>query len=256
MFDPTTGKAHPRQAPPPAPEPEHQQKITREKWFEIISVMLLIIGGMAFLMWRNGHNHERTGPVNSVAEAAIRLETRGLTPTGKEKVGGREFSGYQKSLHEFECNVDLTGRDTDAPLETAMLWLQAKSADPAPAGQAVQDAVNEVSHLASVLVPAAEEAIQKAVHTSERLSDGPRSYDKGVAATNDGWKVTYVTYATVENTQQPVLVLVLQSLDAGSDPALGEFNRTLYQSIARGISARSAFDSAPGETKPPSEVSQ
>ncbi|MBI2433513.1 MAG: hypothetical protein HYV26_11645 [Candidatus Hydrogenedentes bacterium] len=239
MFDPLTGKALPYPAPPPAPEPVHQRKITREKWFEIVCVIFLIVGGVGYLAWRNSHAQIPAMAVETLGEAGALAESKAYKPLDRQSLSGRQIAGYTKPLPEFQCFMNLIGAGES--LETAIIWLTPRALAPSPSASAMQEAVNEVANIASLLVPSSGEALRKAVRTSEFMGEAKRPYDKGVVGTSDGWKVTYVTYRSFDDLEQPALILLLQTLSAGADPALAEFNRTLYRAIEEGNEVKSAL---------------
>ena len=107
-------------------------------------------------------------------------------------------------------------------------------------------AVNAVADLGTRLVLHSDEAIQKALDTSVFERDADRPHDKGVAATQDGWKITYVVFKEFDESEEalPALTLVLQSLEAASDPKLADLNRALYRAVEAGEDARLALVSA------------
>lgn len=229
--------------PVPRPEPEHQRRITRQKWFEIVIVVMLIAGGTSFLAWRNNHSHTHHDPATSMAESVHHIEAAGPARISDARILERRFISLQQPIDAFVCNVDLVASDEQAPLETAIVWLTPTADQWPPTSEALQYAVNRVGQLAQGVVSSTGEALLKASKTMSTIRDAPRPYDKGVAATSDGWKLTYITYHSFDENAapQPALVLVLHRLAAASDPALADLNRELYKAIEAGHDVKTAL---------------
>jgi hypothetical protein len=132
--------------------------------------------------------------------------------------------------------VDLIGENEDTPLETAIIWLTPQPGAGEPSEHTLQAAVNGAGLVAQLLVRSSGLAFEKAAKTMERISDSPRPHNKGVGATDDGWKLTYITYASHDEGADPppMLCLVLQRLSAGEDEALAAMNRTMYEALQAG----------------------
>jgi len=232
------------EGPVPLPAPEHQRKITRNKWFEIVTVVLMIVIGAGYLSYRNSGGLRPADAVRTLDDAVKTVEETGASKHGQgEGVFGRRIVSFSQAVGIFERRVDLVGTDFGAPLETAIVSLVPLQGEWKPSDTALLDAVNGVGELGHQLVPSSAEALDKAVTTSESITDTPRPHDKGVAATDDGWKVTYVTYRNFDEEADPpqtVLYYVIQRMSAGEDPALGAFNRALYEAILEGDDAKGA----------------
>ncbi len=238
----------PYPGPMPSPTPEHQRRIFKEKAFEIVTVVVLIIAGFSFLAWRNYQSNQAAAAL-TINDVAAVIQDASLIPSGTTTLHARTFHGFTKPMGNFTCNVDLIGVGGDDPLETCILWLTPQAGEWPPAPEALQDVVNNVRQLAISILPASAQALEAAVTTSEFLSDAPRPHDKGVAATNNAWRLTYVTYRSFDETAepQPVLVLVLQRLSAGENPELGTMNRILFDAIQKGNDIKTALrDQPPG----------
>lgn len=236
----------PPSGPTPLPTPEHQRKITGNKWFEVITVVLMIVVGFGYLAWRNSGGISDGDPARTLGESAHRIELDGAVQAENTLVFGRHLLSYTQNAGIFERHIDLVGTDLKSPLETAIIWLTPNSGDWKPTDQSLLDAVNGVGELGRRLVVSSSDALAKAVNTMEFIKDSERPHDKGVAATTDGWKITYVTYHGFDEhaDPQPVLYFVLQRMSAGEDDALGVFNRTLYEAIQRGDDAVAAVRAA------------
>lgn len=230
--------------PVPSPTPDHRRRIVKEKAFEIVTVIVLILAGFGFLAWRT-YTAAQAAAGRTIGEAAAILEQAGLAPGETATLMNREFHSFSQSMDNFTCHVDLIGPGGSAPLETLVAWLTPLPETWPPTASALQDVVDSVRRIAKRIVPSSNDALEKAVATSELLGDAPRPHDKGVAATTDGWKLTYVTYRSFDETAtpQPVLVLILQRFSAGEDPALGDLNRTLFDAVYRGTDIKTALGS-------------
>ncbi|NUM52363.1 MAG: hypothetical protein HUU46_01845 [Candidatus Hydrogenedentes bacterium] len=235
--------------PVPLPTPEHQRKITRNKWFEVITVCTMIIAGFGYLAWRNSGRLTSVDPARTLGDAVKAVEAT-VEPRGGSKFGqggglfGRRMVSFSYPMDLFECRVDLIGKDENSPLETAIIRLAPRGGEWDPSDAALLDAVNSVGELGQKLVRSTGEAMDKAANTMELVGDSARPHDKGVAATNDGWKVTYVTYRSFDekaDPPQPVLYYVIQRMSAGEDESIGELNRTLYEAIRQGADAKAAI---------------
>ncbi|MCC6143056.1 MAG: hypothetical protein IT368_04530, partial [Candidatus Hydrogenedentes bacterium] len=167
----------------PVPTPDHQRRITRQKWFEVATVVVLIVGGVAWLAWRSSSPATESGPA-SLSAAAQALLAEGLQERGNERLHDLEFREFAQGFAPFGCTVALAGAAADAPLDLVLITLYPQPGEAAPP-DSVQQVVNHVMELGRKLVPASPEALEKAVRTSEFLPGAPRPHDKGVAATNN-----------------------------------------------------------------------
>jgi hypothetical protein len=243
----------PQVDPVPDPTPEHQRKILKEKWFEIITVITLIITGTSFLMWRSAEQGSRPYPGQSIAQSVKAVEDNGAKADGTVTLFGREFLTFARTLDDFVFHVDLVGAGQDAPLETAIVWLTPVAGRPAPSVESLQKVVNDVSELGQILVPTTSEALVTASKTMEFMADAKRPHEKGVAATSDGWKLTYVTYRSFDDgaAPQPMLCLILQRLSTGESEALGEMNRVIFDALNQGLDIKTALRAAEAAKAPP-----
>jgi hypothetical protein len=237
----------PPAGPMPSPTPEHQRRITNNKWFEVVTVILMIVVGFGYLAWRNYRANTHIDPARTLSESAKEIEREGGTKLSVSSLFGRQVLSYTQKMDIFDCNVDLIGMDPDSPLETAIIWLTPQPGKWAPEGNSLLKAVNGVGELGQKLVKSSSEAMDKAAKTMELIGDTKRPHDKGVAATNDGWKITYVTYRGFDENADPpeaVLYYILQRMSAGEDGSLAVFNRTLYDAVKQGIDAKLAVQAA------------
>jgi len=243
---PETNHGIPYPGPMPVPTPEHQRKITRGKWFEIITVVSLILAGTAFLAWRK---HASTAPDPSVAmsESVKAVAAADCLPDGTTTLFKRQFLSFKKPLDGFECHVDLVGATLEAPIDAAIVWLTplpGKALTP----EALQFAVNSAGQLGQTIVPTIGQALVNASNTMTFEDDAKRPHDKGVSVTDDGWKLTYVTYRSYDEagTPPPMLCLILHRLSAASDDTLGLLNRSLYEALNQGADLKTALRAAEG----------
>lgn len=232
----------------PRPTPEHQRKITRGKWFEILTVVVLIVLGTAFLYVRGQWAASQPEPAETVAASIAAVQADGAKPVGDAVFFNRHVWSYGKLLTGFVAHIDLVGAREETPLETAIIWLTPQPGTGDPSAQVLQAAVNAAGEIAYGLVHSSALAFEKAAKTMEFISDSPRPHDKGVGASDDGWKLTYITYRNHDDTAapQPMLCLVLQRLSAGGDPALADMNRVLYDALQSGGDIKTALRAASG----------
>jgi hypothetical protein len=228
------------EGPPPEPDPDHNRRILKEKRFEILTVVGLIVAGTAFLMWRGVSPQVVIENPETLGDAEQAVQYAGFKPQGQTSFFARTAVTLSRQIDGFECNVDLIGRNETEPLETAVIWLEPNPEQWPPTETQYQDAVNMVSSVGVRLVTTASDAIQTAVDTSLVVNDADRPHDKGVASTQDGWKITYVVFKNFDEDAEPrpALTLVIQSLDAASDPALEDLNRGLYAAVREGIDVK------------------
>lgn len=234
----------PPSGPLPLPTPEHQRKISRNKWFEVVTVILMIVIGFGYLAWRNSGTAAPANASKSLETAITAVKADGATQLSSTTIGNRIMTSLSKKLAGFDCNIELLGKSPSEPLETAIIWLAPPPGSFSPSESSMLEVVNGVGELGHSLVPSSAEAMEKAVKTSELIKDSPRPHQRGVAATNDGWKVTYVTYQNYDETANPpqaVLYYVIQRLSAGEDETLGPFNRALHEAILQGTDAVQAI---------------
>lgn len=236
------------EGPPPEPDPEHNRRILKEKRFEIGMVVGLIALGTGFLMWRGITPTIVTEAPETFGEAVETVQYAGFAPGASETLFGRNVVTLERHVEGFDCTVDLFGVSDDSPLETALIWLAPVAEEWPPSEAEYQDAVNAVLSAAVRLVPAANEAIEKAIDTSLFEGDAERPHDKGVAVTRNAWKVTYVVFRDFDEGAEarPALVLVLQSLDAASDVGLEALNRELYRAVEAGEEVKGALRALSG----------
>lgn len=229
----------------PEPTPEHQQKITRQKWFEIATVIGLIVLGAGILAWRQAENR-RPEPSTTLPDAAKAVEAAGYAAKAGGTAFGQQFLSFEKPLDDFRCTVDLAGASAAAPMDLCIVTLLPLPGKAVPAAEALQKAVNDVGILGQKLVRSSAEAFDRAAKAMKPVTDTPRLHDKGVQQTSDGWKLTYVTYRSYDEhaEAQPMLCYVLQRQSTASDPALEGMNQALYAAVKAGSAPRAALEAA------------
>lgn len=222
--------------PMPKPTPEHQRKITRGKVFEVVTVITLICTGTAFLYWRGQGQAGGPDAAETVRASIAAVEAGAAAKMGEEVLFGRHIWSFRQAITGFTAHVDLIGGNEDTPLETAIIWLTPQPGAGEPSEHTLQAAVNGAGLVAQLLVRSSGLAFEKAAKTMERINDSPRPHNKGVGATDDGWKLTYVTYTSHDEGADPppMLCLVLQRLSAGEDESLAAMNRTMYEALQAG----------------------
>lgn len=236
------------EGPPPEPDPDHNRRILKEKRFEILAVVGFIVLGTGFLMWRGVTPTIVTEAPETLGEAIETVQYSGFARNESTDVLDRQVITLERHIGAFDCTVDLFGIDEAGPFETALIWLAPVAEEWPPSEAEYQDAVDAVANTGARLVPTAAEAIQKAIDTSLFDKDADRPHDKGVAATQDGWKITYVVFKSFDEKAEPrpALTLVLQSLGVASDVELEAFNRALYAAVRAGVDVKQALANSSG----------
>lgn len=231
--------------PIPLPTPEHQHKITRQKWREIITVVLLIVAGVGFLYWRSYREEHRPDAAEDISVSIELLKAAGWSDAIESPIMNRTCWTMTRDMAGFKGHVELIGERREGPLETAIVWLAPDPSAEEP--HDLQEAVNTTGAVAQALVRASQLAFETAAKTMEFVTNTPRPHDKGVAGTDNGWKLSYFTYRSYEELGplQPMICLVLQRLSAGENEQLAEFNRRLFESIQAGEIATEALRRSP-----------
>ena len=230
----------------PAPDPEHQHRINRQKGFEIGTVIILIVVGVGYFAIRNRVPQGRVdGPVTMSSVSNI-VFAHDFEPTGESSILSHRFRSYSREEPILRTSLDIISEEDDEAVEALLIVVSHPGGKPFPsddvAERAIQEGFDEMSDLGERLIPSSRSALQKAVITMTSGKEG-LLHNKGVAQTSDGWKITYITYREYEETGEdiPLLLFLYQRLSAASDPERGEFNRVLYESINAGTDAKSGL---------------
>ncbi len=230
----------------PAPDPEHQHRINRQKGFEIGTVIILIAVGVGYFAISNRASQGRAdGPITMSSVSNV-VFAHDFEPTGESSILDRRFLSFSREEPILRTSLDIISGEDDEEVEALLIVVSHPGGKPFPsddiAERAIQEGLDEMSDLGQGLIPSSHTALQKAVITMSAGKEG-LLHNKGVAQTSDGWKITYITYREYEETGEdiPLLLFPYQRLSAASDPERSEFNRVLYESINAGTDAKAGL---------------
>ena len=230
----------------PAPDPEHQHRINKQKGFEIATIIVLVIVGVGYFAISNRPPAGQGDGPNTVAKLLQIVTSHDYTSEGESLILGRKFHSYRRQEGVFQSTIDLIEDAETNSVEAILIVVSHPAGKTFPpddvAEAATQDALNTMVRFGEALIPSSPPALQKAAIT---MSLGKRGilHNKGVAQTSDGWKVTYITYREYEEDGEdvPLLLFLYQRLSAASSPDLADFNRVLYESINVGQDPKSGL---------------
>ncbi len=229
------------------PDEDHQQKINRQKYFEIASVIILILVGFGYMAISSGRNAAPGDGTSTIANLSALIEGQGFQVLGSSMALTREFHGFSEQGDILNTSVELVSPESGQDAEAIIFAVGHPQGTPFPsddvAEAAVQAAFDRVAKLGEVLVPSSSQGLSTAVNTTVEVSSGAVRYLKGVAQTSNGWKITYVAYREYEGGggQVPLLLFVYQRLDAASDPALEDFNQVLFTAVNESTNIKQAM---------------
>lgn len=228
----------------PAPDPEHQHRINKQKGFEIAAVIVTIIVGVGFFAIRNRAPAGQGNGSDTAANMLYLVDGHDFSSEGESFILGKKFQSYRRQEGVFQSTIDLIEDAETESVEAVLIVVSHPAGKTFPqddiAETAIQDALDTMVHFGEVLIPSSPPALQKAAAT---MSTGKQGllHNKGVAQTSDGWKVTYITYREYKEDGEdiPLLLFLYQRLSAASSPELADFNRVLYESINAGEDPKS-----------------
>ncbi len=234
--------------PPPKVEmePEHRRTVIREKAFEIVVAVTLIVSFVGFMMWQNAYPGTDGPTPATLGEAVDAIQSAGFDAAGQEELFDLQFVSSVRSIDSFDLHLDLAATDVTMPINTALVWLTPKPGDWPPSDTAFRGAVDAISDIAVWLAPGAGDGLDTAVRTMTNEVVTPRPHRKGVAGTADGWKITYITYsiADPDNPSLPALVLAMQPLSVASNPAYEKLGLAIHTALREGADVKAALRDA------------
>ena len=236
------------------PEADHQTNINRQKYFEIATVIIMIIVGFGYFAISSGRaGIEVTGSTSATDLGAI-LRSENFEQLESETILGQTFDRYRVQNGLLRTVVDVVSTDGDEQTNAIIFSAGLPGDTPFPsddiAEKAIQDSFDEIARLGELLVPSSIEGLSKAVNTTVPVSNSITEFRKGVAQTNSGWKITYIAYRAYEEdgSDIPLLLFVYQRLDAASDPAQESFNKTLFTAANEGENIIEAMRTKAGDS--------
>jgi len=220
-------------------EPEHLDRLRKQKIFEIGIVVTLIVVGVVYLSTFAKQPIGESARSTDVAEYDSVIESRGYAHVSDISAGGKAIRSFRLRLDTIEHEVFLVAPTDSESVEAFILSASVPAGDEFPKGDAANDLVqksfNLLGRLAESLLPTTKTALEKAIATTTP-GKGKAAHEKGVAQTTDGWKVTYIMYRSYEDdgSKIPLLLFIFQQLDAASNIENETFNRYLYAGVNDG----------------------
>ena len=226
----------------PNPDPDHQQSINRQKYFEIAAVIIMIIVGFGYLAISTGIDQNSASTHQTKAQLSSILTEQGFQSTDSPTIQGQSFQTFTQQGELLRTTVDLISYsdDTQTALGTILIAVSLPEGHPFPPDTiiepAVQKAFNTVTDLTEALVPHSTPGLEKAVSTTVPMSINSVKHHKGVAQTSSGWKITYINYREYKDGEHevPLLVFIYQKLSVASNSNFESFHQALYKAVNEG----------------------
>jgi hypothetical protein len=228
-------------------EPEHQERIRKQKMFEIGIVVILIVVGVVYLSTFSKQPLGSTAQNTTAEEFRSIFESKEYKLVSEKTSTEKQFHSYQRTSgvleHDAHLVIPARTNEIEAFIISASVPAGKEYPDATTAQQATQKSFNLITRLAESLLPASTLALEKAAATMT-AGNGEIQHQKGVAQTTGGWKVTYIMYRESNDSGLaiPLLLFIYQDLDAASSPDSESFNRFLYNGINNGKSIQSIID--------------
>lgn len=226
---------------------DQQQTINRQKYFEIATVIILIIVGFGYLAISTGRSPDAGDGTTTITNHTAILLSDGYDQAESTRAMGQRFHSFRLRGDTLLTSVDLVSADDGERTQLIIfsVGLPSEKAMPSDdeAATMVQEAFDAVAELGERLVRQSTQGLSKAVNTTVAVTNDDTRFHKGVAQTSSGWKITYVAYREVdeEGDTIPLLLFIYQRLDAASDPALEPFNHVLFSAANDGKNIRQAM---------------
>jgi hypothetical protein len=228
-------------------EPDHLERLRKQKIFEIGIVVTLIIVGVVYL---SAFSKRPSGPnarSTSIDEFSTVIDSRGYELVSESNSEEKQFHSYQRSFGILQHDLHVIAPTQSDQVEAFTISASVPAGEQYPQAQQADDATqksfNSIVNLAESLLPTSTDALKKAAATVTE-GKGSTRHEKGVAQTTDGWKVTYIMYRKAEDdgSEIPLLLFLFQRLDAASNPDNESFNRVLFNGIGNGKPIQSIID--------------
>jgi hypothetical protein len=237
-------------------DPEHQQNINRQKYFEIATVIILILVGFGYLSIS-------TGQTPAANDGSAKIHDLVDIVEGMDYISGDVLQAGEQTIHPLHLtgpilnsSVDIISATDSEVAHTIILSVHFPANETFPADDiaepAIQEAFNASATLGELLVPRSTESLSKAVNTTaEKKKDGKHLF-RGAAQTSSGWKISYIAYREIDKTGDrdiPLLLFIYQQLDAASDPMLQTFNERMFATVNAGGDIRDALHTIGNEVR-------
>lgn len=228
------------------PGVEHDKKLRNQKYFEVATVITLILVGFGYLAISIGQRPNAGDGTSTVQNLANIVSSVDFVENEATLAADHRFHTWTRE-DDLYTSIDFVTRgdaDTvDAIIVSVSLPPDTEMPSDERAGELAQEGFNDVAELSDRLVPTSLEGLSKAVNTVTNVVDGDTAFMKGVAQTANGWKITYILYRQVEPNASgiPFLLFIYQHLDAASDPAQESFNSAVFTAANDGRIIRDAM---------------
>lgn len=229
------------------PGEAHQLKLNRQKYFEIATVITLILVGFGYLAISIGNQPNAGDGTTTISNQTSILLSANFDQQESVRAMDRRFDSFSKQGDTLLTTVDLISADGVDSAEAVIFSVGIPEEEAMPsvedAEKMVQEAFDAVADLGERLVPTSTDGLSKAVNTTVVVSEDGVRFMKGVAQTASGWKITYLAYREVDDDASPVplLLFLYQRLDAASNPDLEAFNGILFGAANDGLNIRQAM---------------
>lgn len=237
------------------PDAEHRININRQKFFEIATIIVLIIVGFGYFAISTGRTAPRGNGSTTVTNLSAILLAENFEQRDTSTAFRRRFHSFHAQDGILRTTINLISAEDSDQTEAIIFAAGLPAGEPFPsdkvAEKAVQHTFDEITRLGELLMPSSTQGLSKAVNTTVPVSSGKIKFRKGVAQTNSGWKITYIAYREYEQNDAhvPLLLFIYQRLDAASDPSLKDFNQVLFTAANNGADIlQSMNDHATGDT--------
>lgn len=225
---------------------EHQQNLRNQKYFEVATVIILILVGFGYLAISIGNRPIAGDGTSTLANLASVVGSVDFVQGDQVESAEHVFHPYTRE-GDLHTAIDFVLREGKERVDTIIVSVSLPPGTELPsnerAGELAQEAFNDVAELSDRLVPTSLEGLSNAVRTTTDVADGDTAFLKGVAQTANGWKITYILYRNVEPNESgiPFLLFIYQHLEAASDPAQEAFSKALFTAANDGMTIRTAL---------------
>lgn len=233
---------------------EHSQNLRNQKFFEVATVITLILVGFGYLAISINQRPIEGDGTSTLTNLASIVSSVDFAQGEAIRAGDHRFHTYTRE-NDLYTAIDFVTPEADNHVDTIIVSVSLPPGEEMPsderAGELAQQAFDDVAELSERLVPTSLEGLSKAVKTTSDVSNGDTEFMKGVAQTANGWKITYMLYRKVEPNDSgiPFLLFVYQHLEAASDPGQEAFGKVLFTAANNGNIIRNAFAESPADAE-------
>ncbi len=234
------------------PDAEHQLNISRQKFFEVSAVVVMIIVGFGYFAISKGRTEANATGSTTVTDLSAILRAENFEERDSSTALDQTFHQFLLGNAILQTSVSLVSDEGSEQTYAILISAGLPAGKTFPpddiAEKAIQDTFDEIADLGELLVPSSTQGLSKAVHTTVPVSNGSTRLRKGVAQTSSGWKITYIAYRAMEENEveMPLLLFIYQRLDAASDPSRQNFNQVLFTAANEGANILRAMQDLEG----------